>query len=296
MQILKQEDFSKFENNATNENNPTVKYEKSNFHYAFYFLPKEKYNAILNIYAFFSYLDNIVDTPTVQTDLTKKERLNWWKNQIDFLYSNNYSENKLLPLKQVIEKYQIPQKYFTVLIDGIGVDLGKKHYNNFDELLKYCYGVASIVGLFCINIFVDAPEKITENIKQYAINLGYALQLTNIMRDVYADAKRGYFYLPKEDLLKFNYSEQDILDCKYNENFISMMEFQYERAMNYYQLAENFYQITVSENKNKKQFKSSEIMKKIYFNLLQKLKQKKFNIFEGKISLSKFEKIKSVIQ
>jgi len=283
MKTLTQKDFSEY------ENVPTVKYEKSNFRLAFYFLPKEKYNAILNIYAFFSYLDEIVDSANSEND-KKRERLNWWKNEIDFLYSENYSKNRLFPLKNIIEKFQIPQEYFTILINGIGKDLEKKQYENFDELLEYCYGVASIVGLFCINIFVDSPKQIDENMKQYAINLGYALQLTNIIRDVYSDSLRGYFYLPKEDLLKFNYSEQDILDCKYNENFVSLMEFQSERAMYFYQIAENF---LPKENKN--QFKSAEIMKRIYFRLLQKIKRKNFNIFKRKISLSKFEKIKATV-
>ena len=283
MKTLTQKDFSEY------ENVPTVKYEKSNFRLAFYFLPKEKYNAILNIYTFFSYLDEIVDSANSEND-KKRERLNWWKNEIDFLYSENYSKNRLFPLKNIIEKFQIPQEYFTILINGIGKDLEKKQYENFDELLEYCYGVASIVGLFCINIFVDSPKQIDENMKQYAINLGYALQLTNIIRDVYSDSLRGYFYLPKEDLLKFNYSEQDILDCKYNENFVSLMEFQSERAMYFYQIAENF---LPKENKN--QFKSAEIMKRIYFRLLQKIKRKNFNIFKRKISLSKFEKIKATV-
>ena len=290
MKTLTQNDFSKF------ENIPTTKFEKSNFRSAFYFLSKEKRNAILNIYAFFSYLDEIVDNPAIPANLTaknftqmKKERLNWWKNQIDFLYSSDYSENQLFPLRQTIEKFQIPQEYFHLLVDGIGVDLEKNFYSDVDELLSYCYGVASVVGLICVHIFVDSPSQINENVRQYAINLGYALQLTNIMRDVYFDARRGYFYLPQEDLLRFNFSEQDILACRYDANFISLMEFQYERTVNYYLLAEKFL-----ANENKKQFQSAEAMKKIYFNLLQKLRQKKFNIFSQKISLSTFEKIRAI--
>ena len=296
---------------ANYEQVPVPIIKKSNFSYAFFLLPNEKRIAISNIYVICSYLDEIVDCQnylnnsmdinslninnSADIKIVKKQRLDWWKTQIKFLYEKKI--DCLQPLTQTIEKYQIPFNYFEILIDGIGRDIEQNSYNTFTELLTYCYGVASIVGLISLCIFLQEENKklvisdnlvIPDNIKNYAINLGYALQLTNIMRDVGIDAARNYFYLPSEDLEKFGYSRQDILECKYNANFVALMEFQYNRAMQYYEKAKEL--LKSDYNKN---FRSAEMMHRIYFRLLQEIKRKNYNIYERKISISKFAKLKS---
>ena len=295
---------------------PVIK--KSNFRYAFLLLPSEKRIAISNIYTICSYLDDIVDceddinyknninygnninyknnieSNTNDIKIIKKQRLDWWKTQIKFIYEGKKNDY-LQPLSQTIEKFQIPLDYFEILIDGIGRDIQQNSYNTFTELLDYCYGVASIIGLMSICIFLYEENKqliISNNIKNYAINLGYALQLTNIMRDVKVDAARNYFYLPNEDLLKFDYSQQNILECKYNANFVALMEFQYNRTMQYYKKTEELLKSDYN-NLNYKYFRSSEMMHRIYFRLLQEIKKRNYNIYIENITIPKFEKLKS---
>jgi phytoene synthase len=279
-------------------------FKQSNFRYAFYFLPKKKRIAISNFYAFCSYLDDIVDEEILQNNHNfsaktsknineiKSKRLNFWREVINDFYKKNNPHPILSPLENSIKKFHIPQNCFNILISGISKDISTTFYNTFDELLEYFFGVAGIVGVICLYIFDENYYKNErENLRNYAINLGNALQLTNILRDVKIDANRGYFYLPSEDLQKFNYSEQDILNSNYNENFVKLMKFQYDRAINFYKISEELIQ-----NENKNLLKSSEAMRKIYFNLLKKIKNKNFNIFSERISLSKFEKIFSLLK
>lgn len=273
-----------------NKNELNIIPEKSNFRFAFYILPKEKRNAIINIYTLCSYLDNIVDDSSNNLNeiKIKKERLEWWKYKIHKIYTNNIvSDNSkfTLEFKKIIKKFNIPEDYFNILIDGIAKDLIIKQYINFEQLLDYCYGVASIVGLICTCIF-DDTTKISKN---YAINLGYALQLTNIIRDIYLDSERNYIYIPQDDLIKCNFSKEDIINKNYNENFVKLAKIQYSRAIFYYNKAENCLKEMTKEVQKK--FKSAEIMKNIYFELLNKIQDKQFNIFGKKIKLSTPEKL-----
>lgn len=269
-----------------------IKNEKSNFQLAFYVLPKQKRIALSNLYIFCSYLDDIVDSGTNnnQIEITaKKRRLDWWKSEINKISSYNSSVHNntsiIFPLKKLIEDYGVPKEYFEILIDGVGKDLTTRQYETFEELLKYCYGVASIVGLMCAYIFGDTSECARE----YAINLGYALQLTNIMRDINEDFSRNYIYLPQEDLRKFNYSIDNIREKKYNKNFIDLMQFQHQRVEKYY----NFANISLHES-FKKEFLPAEIMKNIYYELLQKITMANYNIYPEKIRLHTYKKIFTV--
>ena len=169
--------------------------EKSNFFYSFTLLPKEERNAITSIYAFCSYIDDIVDsTPNKeQTGIErKKQRLAWWEKVIEDIYSGELDNPLIMPFIAVIQRFSIPKQYFLTLIDGCRRDLYQKRYKTFEELKDYCYSVASVVGLISIEIFGYKYEET----KNYAINLGYALQLTNIIRDIKVDKDRGYIYLP----------------------------------------------------------------------------------------------------
>lgn len=284
MEIITQEQL------AHHEKVEPPKCEKSNFLYSFSFLPKDERSAITSVYAFCSYIDYIVDSsPNInQKEIQRKlERLAWWENEIEKIYSGSYNSPLLSPFIAMVERFAIPKQYFLTLIDGCRRDLVQTRYETFDDLKSYCYSVASIVGLISIEIFGYKYE----DTKNYAINLGYALQLTNIMRDVKFDKDRGYIYLPKEDLERFNYSEEELINNVYNDNFVELMQFQAKRAREYYHKARQ-----LLRPDERATIVAAEIMDAIYYRLLEKMELNEFNIFGSKIRVSNVHKILTTLK
>ena len=278
-----------YDNLASYENayevNTIIKPPKSNFAYSFSLLPNEERDAINTVYAFCSYIDDIVDgTPNNSSEVLNKKlmRLQWWEKEIEKLYNHRLTSPVLAPFSKVIDRFLIPQEYFFTLIDGVRTDLVKNRYETFDELKDYCYTVASVVGLITIEIFGYKHEET----KNYAINLGYALQLTNILRDIKVDKAKNYIYLPLEDLERFNYSEQDIFDEKYNDNFINLMQFETKRNREYYHKARALLRSDERQN-----IISAEIMDAIYYRLLEKIELNHYNIYGKKIRVSNAHKL-----
>ncbi|MEP7217907.1 MAG: squalene/phytoene synthase family protein, partial [Bacteroidota bacterium] len=161
---------------------------KTNFYYSFSLLPRDEREAMHSVYAFCRYADDIIDEdeaepaePSIAT-LRKRERLNRLRAEVERCYRGESRHPILLPLSTVVRRFQIPKQYFLTLLDGMEMDLVKDRYNTFEELREYCYCVASVVGLICIEIFGYQYEET----KEYAVNLGIALQLTNILRDIKA--------------------------------------------------------------------------------------------------------------
>jgi phytoene synthase len=279
MQALTQIDLATYEKVSP----PNI--EKSNFLYSFSFLPPEERMAINSIYAFCSYIDDIVDsTPTTSKEILDKKlaRLSWWEKEIDRVYLFKEQNPLIKRFSNVVERFVIPKQYFLVLIDGCRRDLVQNRYNTFNELKEYCYCVASTVGLMSIEIFGYKYEET----KNYAINLGYALQLTNILRDVKVDKDRGFIYLPKEDMEKFHYSEEDLMNEVYNDNFINLMKFEVQRVREYYYKAR-----TSLRSDEKYRLFPAEIMDAIYYRLLEKIELNDYNVFEKKIKVSNLHKI-----
>lgn len=280
MEALTQEDMALYEKVEPPHQ------ERSNFLYSFSLLPKEERNAINSVYAFCSYIDDIVDSsPNINKKaiLKKLDRLSWWENEIENIYNGKVRSNVMNPMYGLINRFEIPKQYFLTLIDGVRRDLIQFRYNNFDELKDYCYSVASVVGLISIEIFGHKYEET----KNYAINLGYALQLTNIIRDVKFDKDRGYIYLPLDEIEKFNYSEKDVINEVYNENFVDLMNFQANRAREYYHRARMYLK---PDEKNT--IVAAEIMDSIYFRLLEKIELNEFNIYQPrKIRVSTAHKL-----
>jgi len=265
------------------------KAEKSNFYYSFTLLPKEERNAISSIYAFCSYIDDIVDSSAIgNPDIErKKQRLAWWEKVIEDIYSGALDNPLIMPLVAVIQRFAIPKQYFLTLIDGCRRDLYQKRYKSFDDLKDYCYSVASVVGLISIEIFGYKYEET----KNYAINLGYALQLTNILRDVKADKDRGYIYLPQEDMDKFNYSESELINEVYNDNFVELMRFEAQRAREYYHRARQM----LSPDERLTTF-SAGIMDEVYFRLLEKIELNEYRVFGKKLKVSNSHKLMITIK
>ncbi len=257
------------------------KKSKSSFYYTFSLLPEAKRNAMNVVYAFCRKTDDIVDNEEYEVE-QKKIQLQDWRNELEKAF-NNKSDNKLLTeLKKNVDLFSIPQQPFFDLIDGVGMDLTKNRYETFDELKEYCYKVASTVGLMTIHIFGYKNK----NTIDYAINLGIALQLTNIIRDVKVDGKNDRIYLPLEDLNKFTYSQINLFSNVYNENFVELMKFQTERAREFYSIADN-----KLNDEDKSSMFTARAMEYIYYRLLDKIEQNNYNVFDKKIRVSIFNKL-----
>lgn len=253
---------------------------KTNFFYSFQFLPKEEREAIYTVYAFCRYADDVVDGYGGSADHSvelKRQRLQWLREEIEACYAGEARHPFFRSLYWVVRRFNIPKQYFLTLLDGIERDLIVHRYETFEELREYCYSVASIVGLIVIEIFGYRYEQT----KSYAVNLGYALQLTNILRDVKADKDRGRIYLPLEDLRRFGYSEQELLREVYNDAFIELMQFEVQRARSYYHKARS-----MLRSDERRRLVAPQIMDRIYYRLLEKIELNNYNVFQKNIRVS----------
>lgn len=285
MEILKLSSLAQF------EKVPVPNLEGSNFEWSFKILSKDKRIAMYTIYNFLSYLDNIVDEKNHESDRQqiklsnkrKLERINFWESTIEVLYDEDITgPEKLEPLRFVIQRFNIPKQYFHSLLNGFRRDLTQNRYETFDELKNYAFEVASVVGLIAIEIFGYKYEA-TRN---YAINLGYALQLTNIIRDIKVDYDRGFVYLPLEDFRKYNYSLDDLRKNIYNDNFVELISYETQRAKEYYFKARSY--LRPEERTN---MIAAGIMDEIYYRLLEKIELREYKIFDKKIKVSKIHKL-----
>ncbi len=250
---------------------------QSSFRYSFSFLPREQKEALNTVYAFCRTTDDIVDN---ENDHKRKEfALTKWRNELGNAL-NGVSEYSLLnKLAVIAKKFNIPVDHFYELIQGVEMDLTKTRYASFEELYKYCYLVASSVGLMSIKIFGASNERIVK----YATNLGIALQLTNILRDLKLDAGTGRIYLPQDDMKKFNYSEEDLFNSRYTPEFVKLMEFEVERAEKYYREAkESLFR------EDKKYLFAPKIMERIYYHTLLRIKSNNYNVFNKSLKLPKY--------
>ncbi len=258
----------------------------TNFFYSFSFLPRDEREAMHRVYAFCRYTDDIVDADPQNNSediiRRKRERLMWWRNEVDKCYSGTSNHPILLPLSAVVHRFAIPRQYLHMLIDGCERDLIQSRYETFEELKEYCYSVASVVGLMCIEIFGYKYDETRE----YAVNLGYALQLTNILRDIRQDKERGRIYLPQEDLRRFDYSQEDLQNEVYNDNFIELMSFETRRVREYFHKA----RAALRSDERITMF-AAEIMDAIYYRLLEKIELQAYNVYRGKISVSTPHKV-----
>lgn len=257
------------------------KKSKSSFYYAFNLLPAPKRDAMNTVYAFCRKTDDIVDENSDPVD-TKYLKLVHWRTELEKAFHNDSTSALLNKVARTIGQFNIPMEPFFELIKGMEMDLRKDRYETFEELHSYCYRVASCVGLMCIEIFgYKHPST-----KAFAENLGLALQLTNIIRDVKKDAKQGRIYLPLEDLRRFHYTEEDIFNENYNLHFVDLMEFQVNRAKSYFEKA------TRSLNPDDKlSMFAARAMQHIYYRTLERIIERKYNIYDEHIRVPKFEKV-----
>ena len=256
----------------------------SNFYYSFFFLPPDRRDAMHAVYAFCREVDSVVDEP--EPGSNPHDRLARWREELAGQYRTE--RNTVSPPVEVlspvmtclgghIRRLGIPREYFDDIIAGVAMDLTIKRYATFRDLYQYCYRVASAVGLVCLKIFgARAPEAQT-----YAINLGIAFQLTNILRDLKTDGARGRIYLPMEDLTRFGHSEQDLLAGAYTPAFVNLMEFECRRAQEYYRAAE-----AALPETDRRALVPAEIMRAIYHTILERIEACRYRVFSRRITLS----------
>jgi 15-cis-phytoene synthase len=248
---------------------------KSSFYYSFLILPRPKRDAIETIYAFCRFTDDIVDE--ARDEKEKHALLLQWTEELKRSLYGVSRYSLLNGLAAIIHRFHIPIEHFYELIKGMEMDLRNTRYGTFVELEQYCYRVASTVGLICAEVFGYTNEKT----KQYAINLGIALQLTNILRDIKSDAKNGRIYLPLEDLRKFNYSEEELLSLTYNDRFVELMKFECDRAHEYFRRAKAFL-----AEEDKPLFTAARTMGNIYYLILLRIEHAHYDVFSRRIRLS----------
>lgn len=252
----------------------------SSFYYSFSLLPRQKREAIHTVYAFCRTTDDIVDEE--RDEAKKMALLQRWRTELEKALRGNSAFPLLNQLSVTATRFHIPVEHFYELIRGMEMDLSRTRYRTFEELREYCYLVASSVGLMCRKIFGYRNE----STREYAINLGIALQLTNILRDIKDDAKRGRIYIPQEDMARFGYTEDDLLNSRYTPQFVELMRFECQRASSYYDLAREALQ-----DEDKRFFFPARIMWSIYAHTLNRIVASDYNVFERRISISKFLKL-----
>ena len=265
-----------------------TKKSASNLALAFILLPQEKRDAMSALYAFCRAVDDVADEDSVPTEKRRAE-LAAWREDIRRACDN---KNPQFILNQefapVIQKFKLPFALLAELIQGCEMDLEKLRYENHEALELYCHRVASVVGLLSLEIFGYKNPAC----RGYALNLGQALQLTNILRDVKNDSARGRIYLPLSELKKFNVSEADILNSRYTENYFTLASSVAERAKNFYSLAQKNL-----PPEDRRAMVAAELMGSVYWRLLQKMERGKFNVFgEARVKLGKPQKLALIFQ
>ena len=252
----------------------------SSFYYSFMFLPAERRQAITALYAFCREVDDVVDECH---DLSLAQtKLEWWRQEVGRVYAGTPTHPVGHALKDVIKGFRLPQEQLLEIIDGMAMDLSQTRYLDFKGLQLYCYRVASVVGLLAAEIFGYQDRQTLK----YAHDLGLAFQLTNIIRDVGEDARRGRIYLPIEDLQRFEVPAKDLLEARYSDAFRELMAFQAERAEKFYDQA--FAQLPAIDRKAQR---PGLVMAAIYRTLLREIARDGFMVLDRRTSLTPLRKV-----
>lgn len=266
-----------------------TRYHAKTFYLATRFLPNEKQRGIFAIYGMCRYLDNLVDD--CEDLITKKKitlseidvKLNDFRENLDRIYDGYAVEDPILvAYSDTLKKYKVPKELPLTLIDGVRQDLDKTRFQTFDEIYDYSYKVASVVGLMTSEVFgYSGCEALSK-----AIDLGIAMQLTNILRDVGEDLERNRIYIPKEDLDTFGITEQELFNKEKNEKFVELMKFQIKRARKYYESA--FEGIEMLDKDSRLPV---YLAHRNYSRILDKIEENDYDVFNQRAYLNQSEKL-----
>lgn len=253
----------------------------SSFYYAFLFLPPERRKAITALYAFCREVDDIVDE-TLESSVARM-KLVWWREQVNALYHNpkEVAHPVMKALAPHVAVYNLKMTELLAVIDGMEMDLEEVRYQTWEDLKQYCWHVASVVGILSAKIFGQTTDETSD----YATKLGLAFQLTNIIRDVGDDARRGRIYLPIADLEQFKVRPTEILDAQHSDRFEALMRFETERAYQLYKDAA----LALPEQDRRAQ-RPGLLMAAIYYALLEEIARDKWEVLDKRISLTPIRK------
>ncbi|HEB98167.1 MAG TPA: squalene synthase HpnD [Thiotrichales bacterium] len=252
----------------------------SSFYYSFRFLPPDKRRAITALYAFCRAVDDVVDECTEPA--VARAKLDWWREEIERCFEGRPQHPITRALRPQLDRYNLPQEYFLEIIDGMAMDLDHHRYADFSELALYCYRAAGVVGLLSAEIFGYRNRRTLK----YAEQLGTALQLTNIIRDVREDAARGRIYLPQDELARFGVDPRDLLAFHATPAFRKLMAFQADRARSYYDRA-----LETLPEEDRYRHRSGLIMAAIYRATLDEIERDGFRVLEHRVSLTPLRKL-----
>jgi 15-cis-phytoene synthase len=252
----------------------------SSFYYSFLFLNETQQQAMMALYAYCREVDDIVDQCSDESIAASK--LHWWRQETHSIFHGTPNHPVSIALKIARQNYPLEENYFQELISGMEMDLHTKQYSSFEDLSHYCYRAASVVGLLTIEILGYSGA----NTVKYAHDLGIALQLINILRDVKEDAKRGRIYLPQDELKQFNVTQAMLLSKTANNNTLALFKFQADRAREYYNKA--FSNLAQAD---RPQQRTSIIMAEIYLALLNKIESSHYPVLEKRVCIPKLKKL-----
>lgn len=252
----------------------------SSFYYSFLFLPAERRRAITALYAFCREVDDVVDEST--DDMVARSKLTWWRKEIQAMLANAPTHPVTRALLPHLTTYKLEGAHLMAVIDGMEMDLNQTRYLDFPALQKYCWHVAGVVGILSASIFgISNPQT-----KVFAEKLGLAFQMTNIIRDVGEDARKGRIYLPVNELQQFKVTAADILNARHSPEFEALMQFQYERAQKLYDEA-----LALLPPEDRRAQRTGLIMAVIYRTLLSEIQRDGFHVLNQRISLTPIRKL-----
>jgi 15-cis-phytoene synthase len=259
-----------------------------NFYYSFLLLEKPQRQAMCAVYAFNRYCDDLSDESSTDDISEKQIRIAQWRTDLDCALAGDYGDHPLWPaFHDTVARYKIPRQYFHEMIDGISSDLKPKQLQTFDELYRYCYQVASVVGLTIIHIFgYQSAEAL-----QLAEKCGVAFQLTNIIRDVREDASLGRVYLPSEDLARFGVTVEQLRSGYEDTGFRKLLHFEAERAQRYFHASAKL--STLIQPKSRA---SLWALRAIYMRLLNRIKAENYTVLSRRINVPTRTKVALLIQ
>ncbi len=252
----------------------------SSFYYSFLFLPPERRRAITALYAFCREVDDVVDETS--DPQVARTTLDWWRKEVAQMLAGSPGHPVTRALQPHLATYGLRGEHLLAVIDGMEMDLTQTRYLDFIALERYCWHVASVVGLMSARIFGFTDERTL----QYAEKLGLAFQLTNIIRDVGEDARRGRIYLPISELQRFEVPAADILNARHSERFEALMRFQVERAQRCYDEA-----LALLPAQDRRPQRAGLIMAAIYRALLVEIERDGLRVLQHKISLTPLRKL-----
>lgn len=258
----------------------TAEHSKS-FHFASGLLPEEKRSAVRALYAFCRTVDDIVDE---SADEERDTQLDYWRRMVD---TASFADDDLIAAAwaDTLARYHIPRHYALQLIDGVARDLSQSRYQTFEELATYCYGVASTVGL--MSMYIVGFH--TNEAVPYAIKLGVALQMTNILRDVGEDYRNGRLYLPREELIFYGIQESEIAEGRITDNWRQFMKFQIERTRQLY--AESWAGVKMLEREGQLAIGAASVF---YEGILDEIEKRDYDVFTSRASLSALGKVSRI--